>query len=171
MFLAMHDIPKKIFTKIRYRNRADFQAKRHFVLGAQLLAQARSSKSRSSTASLAQKAEFEAEKAISLDPKDAASYILKASLLTFRLQDLRSRLPRCCSLPSCFQRGSRVDSAIDDLTKAVELGGDNAKVFCLLGDCYEMKKMKAEARAAFEEALKVEPTSSVARAAIDRLGS
>ncbi|KAL4333126.1 hypothetical protein GQ457_07G024250 [Hibiscus cannabinus] len=195
MFLAMHDIPKKIFTKIRYRNRADFQAKRHFVLGAQLLAQARSSKSRSSTASLAKKAESEADKAISLDSKDAASYILKALALdlqgfkTSALDSLDVALSPLASKSltdrergdalfkraelklSMNRRSSRVDSAIDDLTKAVELSGDNAKVFCLLGDCYETKKMKAEARAAFEEALKVEPTSTVARAAIDRLDS
>ncbi|KAE8666758.1 F-box protein [Hibiscus syriacus] len=195
MFLAMHDIPQKIFTKIRYRNRADYQAKRHFVLGAQLLAHARSSESRSSTASLAQKAESEADRAISLDPKDAATYILKALALDLRgfkssaldslditLSPLASKsltdkergdalFKRAELKMSMNRRGSHVDSAIDDLTKAVELLGDNARAFCLLGDCYETKKMKTEARAAFEEAFKVEPTSTVARAAIDRLGS
>ncbi|KAK8692365.1 hypothetical protein V6N13_075830 [Hibiscus sabdariffa] len=191
MFLAMHDIPQKIFTKIRYRNRAGFQAKRHFVLGAQLLAQARSSGSRSSTVSSAQQAESEADKAISLDPKDAASHILKALALdlqgfkTSALDSLDAALSPLASKSltdkergdALFKRAelkmsmNRVDSAIDDLTKAVELLGDSANAFCLLGDCYEKKKMKAEAIAAFEEALKVEPTSTVARAAIDRLGS
>ncbi|PPD68872.1 hypothetical protein GOBAR_DD34250 [Gossypium barbadense] len=195
MFLAMHDIPKKIFTKIRYRNRADFQAKRHFVLGAQLLAQARSSKSRSSTASLAKQAEAEADKAISLDRKDAAAYILKALALdlqgfkTSALDSLDVALSPIAAKSltdkergdalfkraelkmSMNRRGGRVDSAIDDLTKALELIGDNAKAFCLLGECYEMKKMKSEAKSAFEKALKVEPTSNVARTAIDRLGS
>ncbi|TYH17969.1 hypothetical protein E1A91_A05G233300v1, partial [Gossypium mustelinum] len=195
MFLAMHDIPKKIFTKIRYRNRADFQAKRHFVLGAQLLAQARSSKSRSSTASLAKQAEAEADKAISLDRKDAAAYILKALALdlqgfkTSALDSLDVALSPIAAKSltdkergdalfkraelkmSMNRRGGRVDSAIDDLTKALELIGDNAKAFCLLGECYEMKKMKSEAKSAFEKALKVEPTSIVACTAIDRLGS
>ena len=41
------------------------------------------------------------------------------------------------------RRGSRVDSAIDDLTKAVELSADNVNAFCMLGECYEIKKMKA----------------------------
>ncbi|XP_017980962.1 PREDICTED: uncharacterized protein LOC18591820 [Theobroma cacao] len=195
MFLAMHDIPKKIFTKIRYRNRADFQAKRHFVLGAQLLAQARSSKSRSSTTSLAKQAESEANKAISLDPKDAAAYILKALALdlqgykTSALDSLDIALSPLAAKSltdkergdalfkraelkmAMNRRGSGVDSAIEDLTKAVELGADNGKAFCLLGECYEIKKMKADAKAAFEEALKVEPSSNVARAALDRLGS
>ncbi|XP_022765934.1 uncharacterized protein LOC111310800 [Durio zibethinus] len=195
MFLAMHDIPKKIFTKFRYRNRADFQAKRHFVLGAQLLSQARSSKSRSSTTSLAKHAESEAEKAISLDPKDAAAYILKALALdlqgfkTSALDSLDVALSPLASKSltdeergdalfkraelkmSMNRRGSRVDSAIDDLTKAVELSADNVKAFCLLGECYKLKKMKAEAKAAFEEALKVEPSSNAARTALDRLSS
>ncbi|XVF36577.1 hypothetical protein REPUB_Repub19eG0069300 [Reevesia pubescens] len=195
MFLYMHDIPKKIFTKIRYRNRSDFQAKRHFVLGAQLLAQARSSKSRSSTTSLAKQAESEADKAVSLDPKDDAAYILKALALDLQgfktsaldsfdvaLSPLASKsltdkergdaLFRRAELKmSMNRRGGRVDSAIEDLNKAVELSADNIKAFCLLGECYEMKKMKAEAKAAFEEALKFEPSSNVARAALDRLGS
>ncbi|KAE8684568.1 F-box protein [Hibiscus syriacus] len=195
MFLAMHDIPQKIFTKIRYRNRAGFQAKHHFVLGAQLLAQARSSESRSSTASLAQKAESEADKAISLDPKDAASYILKALALDLQgfkssaldsldvaLSPLASKsltdkergdalFKRAELKMSMNRRSSHVDSAIHDLTRAVKLLGHNARAFCLLGDCYETKNMKTEARAAFQEALKVEPTSTVAQAAIDRLGS
>ncbi|MBA0596026.1 hypothetical protein Gorai_012872 [Gossypium raimondii] len=52
------------------------------------------------------------------------------------------------------RRGNRVNSIIDDLTEAVELSSDNVKVFCLLGKCYEMKKIKSEAKAAFKEALK-----------------
>ncbi|PPR86529.1 hypothetical protein GOBAR_AA34160 [Gossypium barbadense] len=69
------------------------------------------------------------------------------------------------------RRGNRLNSIIDDLTEAVELSSDNVKVFCLLGKCYEMKKMKSEAKAAFKEAVKTEPSSYVARAALHRLRS
>ncbi|KAG4980587.1 hypothetical protein JHK82_033831 [Glycine max] len=51
------------------------QAKRHFVQGAQLLAQARRSKSASAATSLAKQALAEVEKALALDPKDATSHL------------------------------------------------------------------------------------------------
>lgn len=197
MFLAMHDIPKKILNKFRYRDRADFKSKRHFVVGAQLLAQARSSKSRSSTTSLAKQAESEADKAISLDPKDAAAYILKALALdlqgfkTSALDSLDAALsPLTAKSLSDQERGDAlikraelkismnrrgsglVDSAIDDLNKAVELcGAGNVKALCLLGECYKTKKMNTEAKAAFEEALKVDPNSNIAHTALDQLAS
>lgn len=195
MFLAMHDIPKKIFSKLRFRNRADIQAKRHFVVGAQLLAQARSSKSRSSTASLAKQAEAEAEKAISLDRKDAAAYILKALALDLQgfktsaldSLDLALSNPAVKTLSekekgdalfkraevktSMNRRGGKVDSAIDDLNEAVKLSRDNAKAYCLLGECYEVKKMSEEAKTAYEEALNIDANLAAARTALDRLGS
>ncbi|KAB2083556.1 hypothetical protein ES319_A05G276500v1, partial [Gossypium barbadense] len=177
MFLAVHDISRKIFAKIHYRNRADFLAKRHFVVGTQLLAQARSSAN-----SLAKQAESEADKAVSLDPKDAAPYTHKAfavGLQGFKTSALHSLNVALSPLTAksltaelkmaLNRRGNRVNSIIDDLTEAVELSSDNVKVFCLLGKCYEMKKMKSEAKAAFEEALKTEPSSYVARAALHRL--
>lgn len=192
MFLAMHDIPKKLFSKLRLRSRADIQAKRHFVLGAQLLSQARSSTSRSSAVSLAKQAEAQADKAISLDPLDAAAHILKAlalDILGFKSSALDSldaalspRVAKSLSekekgdalfkraeLKLAISRRGRVDPAIEDLTQAVKLSKDNVKAFCLLGECYEAKKMKEEAINAYQEALQIEPESTVARAALDRL--
>ena len=194
MFLYMHDIPKKLFSKLRLRNRADIQAKRHFVAGAQLLARARSSQNRSSANSLAKEAEAEAEKAITLDPKDAAAYLLKALALDlqgFRTSALDSLDVALSPLAvkslndkekgdALFKRGElkmamnlrgRVDSAIADLTESVKLSPENTKAFCLLGECYEAKKMKEEARKAYEDALKVEPELATAKEALNRLES
>lgn len=197
MFLHMHDIPKKLFSKLRLRNRSAIQAKRHFVQGAQLLARARSSKTRSGLNSLAKEALVEAEKAISLDPKDAAAYLLKALVLDlqgFRPSALDSldmalsplavksltdtekgdALLKRAELKMAMNErgGGRVDdSALVDLTDSVKLNPKNVRAFCLLGQFYEGKKMKEEARKAFEEALLVEPESAVAREALKRLDS
>ncbi|TYG70203.1 hypothetical protein ES288_D05G294100v1 [Gossypium darwinii] len=136
---------------------------RHFVVGTQLLAQARSSAN-----SLAKQAESETNKAVSLDPKDAAPYTLKAFAVD--LQGFKTSALHSLNLKMALnRRGNRLNSIIDDLTEAVELSSDNVKVFCLLGKCYEMKKMKSEAKAAFKEAVKTEPSSYVARAALHRL--
>uniref|UniRef100_A0A2N9GD77 Uncharacterized protein n=1 Tax=Fagus sylvatica TaxID=28930 RepID=A0A2N9GD77_FAGSY len=201
MFLAMHDIPKKVVAKLRsYRNQADVQAKRHFVIGAQTLARARASKTRSTTISLAKEALAEAEKAIELDPKDAAAHILKSLALdlqgfkTSALDSLDVALsPLCAKSLTGNERGDalfkraelkmamvtarrgsdavRVDSVLEDLNQAVSLSSDNAKAFCLLGECYEVKKMGEEAKKAYEDALKVEPRLTVARDALARLSS
>lgn len=195
MFLSLYDIPQKFISKLRFRNRAELQAKRHFVIGAQLLAQARSSKSKSSASSLAKQAETEADKAIAFDHKDAASHILKALALdlqgfkTSALEalDLALSKPAVKTLTekekgdalfkraevkmSMNRRGGRVDSAIDDLTEALKINDDNVKALCLLGECYEVKKMRDEARNAYESALKIEPSWTDAQAALDRLGS
>ncbi|CAK7347271.1 unnamed protein product [Dovyalis caffra] len=195
MFLAMHNIPQKFLSKLRYRNRADLQAKRHFVRGAQFLSQARSpSNSRSTTTSLAKQAEDEANKAISLDPKDAASHILKAlslDLQGYRTSALESinvalsplavkslsesekgdALFKRAELAMGMSRRGRVDSAIEDLTQAVKLNKDNGKAFCLLGECYEVKKMKDEAKEAYEEALRLQPELALAKEKLDRLAS
>ncbi|KAJ6337693.1 hypothetical protein OIU76_007385 [Salix suchowensis] len=153
MFLAMHNIPQKFLSKLRNRNRADLQARRHFVRGAQLLAQARSpSNTRSTATSLAKQAEDEANKAISLDPKDAASHILKAlslDLQGFRTSALESlnvalsplaikslsesergdALFKRAELAMGMNRRGRVDSSIQDLTEAVKTNKENAKAF------------------------------------------
>lgn len=195
MFLAMHNIPQKFLSKLRYRNRADLQAKRHFVIGAQLIAQARSpSNSRSTATSLAKQAEDEANKAISLDPKDAASHILKAlslDLQGFRTSALESinvalsplavkslsasekgdALFKRAELAMGMNRRGRVEPAIQDLTEAVKLNKDNAKAFCLLGECYEANKMIAEAKDAYEEALRLQPELASAKEKLDLLRS
>ena len=195
MFLAMHNIPQKFLSKLRYRNRADLQAKRHFVLGAQLIAQARSpSNSRSTATSLAKQAEDEANKAISLDPKDAASHILKAlslDLQGFRTSALESinvalsplavkslsasekgdALFKRAELAMGMNRRGRVEPAIQDLTEAVKLNKDNAKAFCLLGECYEAKEMIEEAKEAYEEALRLQPELASAKEKLDLLRS
>ncbi|KAF7817036.1 N-terminal acetyltransferase A, auxiliary subunit [Senna tora] len=194
MFLYMHDIPKKLFAKLRLRNRSEVQAKRHFVQGAQLLARARSSKSRSASNSLAKEAVAEAEKAIALDPKDAAAYLLKA--LALDLQGYRpsaldsidmalsplavksladnekgDALLKRAEMKMAMNDRGRLDSALADLTESVKLNSKNVRTFCLLGQCYEAKKMKEEARKAYEEALQIEPQSDVAQEALKSLDS
>ena len=68
-----------------------------------------------------------------------------------------------------INRRRRVDSAIADLVEAVKLSKDNGKAFCLLGECYEHKGMKDEARKAFIQAQTIEPTSVAVREALERL--
>lgn len=195
MFLIINDVPQKLFTKLRlFSSRANLQAKRHFVRGAQLLSQARSSKDRSRSSSLAKEAESEAEKAIHLDPKDAAAHILKA--LALELQGFKTSaidsidvalsplavkslselergdaLHKRAELKLSVNRHGRVDSVVQDLVESVRLNNDNAKAFGLLAECYEKKGLKEEAKKAYEDALKVQPSYNVAQEALDRLVS
>ncbi|WCJ24767.1 Tetratricopeptide repeat (TPR)-like superfamily protein [Euphorbia peplus] len=196
MYLAMHNIPQKTLAKLReYRGRAGAEAKRHFVMGAQLLARARSpSIPRSHAISLAKQAEDEATKSIQLDPKDAAAHILKALALdlqgfkTSALDSLHVALsPLAVKSLTDDERGdalfkraelvmgttlsTRVDSAIADLTQAVKLKQENANAFRLLGECYEEKKMSQEAINAYEAALKLQPHLKSAQDAVVRLNS
>lgn len=66
---------------------------------------------------------------------------------------------------------SQVDSAVDDLTRSVKLSPKNVRAWCLLGECYEGKKMEAEAKKAYEKALELEPELTVARESLNRLVS
>ncbi|KAM7516905.1 hypothetical protein LguiA_006488 [Lonicera macranthoides] len=194
MFLFMHNIPQNLYSKFRYRNRTSFQAKRHFVRGAQLLAQARSTEDPSAAYSLAKSAADEADLSISLDPKDAAAHILKALALDLQgfktsaldsldvaLSPLAAKslsdhekgdaLFKRAELKMLVSCGGGVDSALADLVESVRLKDDNAMSFCLLGECYEKKEMKEEARKAYENAIRVEPKFKKAQLALDRFGS
>ncbi|OUZ99744.1 Tetratricopeptide repeat-containing domain [Macleaya cordata] len=194
MVFAMHSFPKKLISNMRLRGRGSVQAKRHFVLGAQLLARARSAPNRTTALNLAKDANNEADKALSFDPKDAAAHILKALAQdlqghkTSALKSLDAALspPAVKSLSdrergdALFKRAElqisvnrrrRVDSAISDLIESVKLSQENSKAYCLLGQCYEQKEMKEEARRAYEGARNVEPNSVAAREGLDRLGS
>ncbi|KAL2459005.1 Tetratricopeptide repeat (TPR)-like superfamily protein [Forsythia ovata] len=195
MFLFIHNIPQNLFTKLRlFSRRANLQAKRHFVSGAQLLSQARSSKDSSRSSSLAKQAESEAEKAIHLDPKDAAAHILKA--LALELQGFRTSAidsldvalsPLAAKSLSDLERGDalykraelrfsvsqhgRVDSVVEDLVESVRLKTDNPNAFSLLAECYEKKGLKEEAKKAYQDALRVQPNYNLAQVALDRLAS
>ncbi|CAL1395482.1 unnamed protein product [Linum trigynum] len=195
MFLYSHGIPQKIYAKLRQRAlAADAESKRQFVRGAQLLSQARRSSTSTTRSTLAKQAEEQADKAIAYDPRDAAAHILKGLALDlqgFKTSALASfdialsplaiksltevergdaLYRRAELLMSIKSREGRVESAIQDLTRAVEICEDKAKAFRLLGECYEAEEKKEEARNAYEEALKVEPEYPAARAALDRLG-
>ncbi|KAL8172017.1 hypothetical protein V2J09_023821 [Rumex salicifolius] len=198
MFLWMHNIPSKALSQYRqWRDRNSFEAKRHFVNGAQLLSQAKSSKS----LSLARSAESEADAAVRLDPTDAASHILKALALEYQgfktsaldsiavalsplavksLSDeergdalfKRAELKVDVSLLEKSGGGGLLDQAVEeDLVEAVKLRPDNARAWCLLGDCYEAKQMMEKAKEAYEAALKAQPDCKPATEALVRLGS
>ncbi|KAL6176777.1 hypothetical protein ACLB2K_053410 [Fragaria x ananassa] len=198
VFLFIHNVPKRVLANLRLRlqSKSGIQSKRHFVLGAQLLDQARSAaqSTSSSAASLSKQALEHADKAIALDPKDAAAHILKALALnaqgfkTSALDAIDVALSPLCrkslandergdalckraEIKMSMNRPARVDSVIEDLTLAVKLSPENVKAFCTLGECYEEKKMKEEAKKAYEEALKIQPRLAVAKEALDRLGS
>lgn len=194
IFVAVCSLPKQALSRFHLKNRAAIQANRHFLQGAQLLARARSAPKRATSLTLAHGAVAEANKALSLDPKDAAAHILKALALdlqghkTSALRSLDAALtpPAVKSLPDrergdalvkraelrvAINRRRRVDSAVEDLVEAVRLTKANCKAFCLLGECYEQKGMKDEARKAFLEAQRIEPTSVDARQGLERSAS
>ncbi|GMH06660.1 hypothetical protein Nepgr_008500 [Nepenthes gracilis] len=198
MFLWMHDVPRKFLDNLQsWRNKSKYEAKRRFVLGARLLAQAKSS----DDLTLARSAEAEVQAAIDLDPSDAAAHILKALALEFqgfktsalssvdvalsplavkslsdeersnallKRAELRLEVSRLARLRDDSED---LNSAAieEDLREAVRLQPENAKAWCLLGDCREAKGMREEARAAFEEAIKADPDCKTATQGLDRL--
>ncbi|KAL3634042.1 hypothetical protein CASFOL_021096 [Castilleja foliolosa] len=191
MFLFIHNIPQTLLSKLRLlvmSRRSDVRAKRHFVLGAQLLSQSRSTPD---NRTFAARAVAEAELAISLDPNDAASHILKALALelqgfrTSALDSLDAALsPMAVKSLSSAERGEALykraelrvavgggGGAVEDLVESVRLGGDNAKAYGLLGECYEKNGLRLEAQKAYEDALRVQPNYKLAQDALARLES
>ncbi|KAK4356311.1 hypothetical protein RND71_025282 [Anisodus tanguticus] len=193
IFYAMYNFPKHDLARLRTKNRSTNQAHCHFIKGAQFLSRARSNRSKTTSFNLAKSAVGEADKALALEPKDPAAHILKAlslDLMGHKIAALRS-LDSALSPPAVkalsggekgdallkraelmvgLNRKRRVDSAIMDLLEAVKLScSDQAKAFCLLGQCYEIKGLKIEAHIAFEEALRIEPDLVAAREGLGRL--
>ncbi|KAL6554913.1 hypothetical protein OROGR_006171 [Orobanche gracilis] len=194
IFYVLQSLPKRAFTKLRSRARPNSQAHRHFIQGAQFLSRARYSKSKSTAFNLAKSAANEADKALALDPREPAAHILKAmaqNLMGHKNSALKSfdsaLSPPAVKLLSVREKGDalfkraelhielnrkrRVDLAIEDLVEAVGLSPDNAKAFCLLGQCFEIKGLRSEAKNAFEKALKIEPSLIEARDGLASLGS
>ncbi|KAH6796893.1 Tetratricopeptide repeat superfamily protein [Perilla frutescens var. hirtella] len=194
IFFILQTLPKRAFTKLRSRARPNNQTHRHFIQGAHLLARARSTKTKSASFNLAKSAVDEADKALALDPRDPAAHILKAMAETLmgRTTAALKSLDLALSPPAVkmlserekgdalvkraelligLNRKRRVDSAIGDLVEAVGLSPDNARAFCLLGHCYEIKELREEARNAFEKALKMEPGLKEAHEGLGRLSS
>ncbi|KAL8550195.1 hypothetical protein ACS0TY_008863 [Phlomoides rotata] len=194
IFYVLHALPKRAFSKLRSKTRPNNQAHRHFIQGAQFLARARSSKTKSTSFNLAKSAADEADKALALEPRDPAAHILKAmaeSLMGHKTSALKSldsalsppavkmlsagekadALIKRAELQIGLNRKRRVDSAMEDLVEAARLSPDNAKASCLLGHCYEIKGLKGEAEHYFQEALRVEPSLKEAHDGLGRLGS
>ncbi|KAE9609093.1 hypothetical protein Lal_00020689 [Lupinus albus] len=198
-FLFLFGVPQKLVNKFRYRLKPTTKAKRHFVKGAQLLSQARSSKNlpasnsgsdSGSFSGLVQEALEEADKSIALNPKDAAPYLLKS--LALELQGFRTSAletidmalsPLAVKSLEDDERGDallkraelknalKVDSVVEDLTQVVKLSPKNLKGWVLLGEWYEGKKMEDEAKNAYNKALQIEPRLSIAQQALNRLAS
>lgn len=191
---AIHRFPKQALTKLRSKNRYTAQTHRHFVQGAHLLARARSTNNRTTSHNLAKEAAGEADKALAIEPKDAATLILKGLALdlmghkssALKCLDMALTLPAVRSLSDkergdalftraelqiAVNRRRRVDSAVADLVEAVRLSSDNAKAFCLLGQCFVMKGMRQDAQMAFDTALRIEPRLEEARQGSAGLGS
>ncbi|CAH9070172.1 unnamed protein product [Cuscuta epithymum] len=192
IFYAMYNLPRRAFTRTRLRDRSNNQAHQHFILGAQLLSKARSSRSKSASFKLAKAAAGEADKVLTLDPRDPAAHILKALVLDLMghkaaalksldtalsppsVRELSDRergdaLFKRAELQVALNRRRRASSAVADLEQAVKLSADNAGAYCLLGRCYEMEGLKEEAEKSFRSALRIEPELAAAHEGLGRL--
>lgn len=195
IFYLLHQLPKRAFANLRSKSRPNLQANRHLISGAQFLVRARSlQKSKTTTAfNLAKSAAAEADSAIAIQPKDPAAHILKAMALdvmghkTPALKSLDLALSpaivkslsenekgdalfKRAELQLGLNRRRRVDSALSDLVESVKLRGDNARAFCLLAQCYEIKGHREEAHQAFKKALTIDPQLAEAHDGLGRLG-
>ncbi|KAL4361004.1 hypothetical protein GQ457_04G034860 [Hibiscus cannabinus] len=195
---AIRYVPKQTLTKHRTDHRATTQTQRHLNRATHLLSRAKSNPQRDQSQTLAKTAIAEIEKALSLSPKDPTPHVLKSlaldllghkgsalrsldlALASTRVKSLSEKerleaLVRRAELKLAVNKKRRVDSAVTDLEEAVKVsgemeeGGIKTRAFCLLGVCYELKGMRDESRTAFEEALKVEPDSTVARQGLQRV--
>ncbi|KAK1393003.1 N-terminal acetyltransferase A, auxiliary subunit [Heracleum sosnowskyi] len=188
-FVLLYKLPQFYISKLRSKNKSNVEARRHFVAGAQLLAKSRSSKDLSA----AKLAVEEADRSIALDPKDAASHILKAlalDLLGFKTSAIDAinvaLSPLAVKSLESEERGDALllraelragvsgkerveDSVVEDLVESVKLKSANWKAFVLLGECYEKKEMKDKAVEAYESAVRVEPECKAAVKALERL--
>ncbi|CAN0858301.1 hypothetical protein LINGRAHAP2_LOCUS7181 [Linum grandiflorum] len=195
VFVSIQYLSKLFISKQRARNRTAVQSNRHFIQGSQLLARVRSAAQNSSQSqTLAKQALAEAESAASLSPKDPAPLILKSVALDFlghkasalkaldtaltppqgkalQGKERGDALVKRAELKIAVNKRRRLESAMEDLKEAVECGGGGEKGYCLLGQCYEWKGLRVDAKCAYLEALKTQPTSKVALEALDRLDS
>ncbi|XP_062100483.1 uncharacterized protein LOC133806389 [Humulus lupulus] len=198
MFFAVLKYPKQALTKFRTknRNRTTVQSSHHLAQASNLLERTRSIHRKAQSLAHAKNALAEAEKVVSLSPRDPAAHIIKALALdlmdrqTSALRSLDLALsPPCAKSLSRGERGDalvkraelklamnrkrRVDSAVDDLIEAVRLcdGDAGSRALCLLGQCYEWKGLMESTRENCEKALSMEPGSFVARQGLGRSGS
>ncbi|XP_061370337.1 uncharacterized protein LOC133313044 [Gastrolobium bilobum] len=195
LFFVMHNLRNQTTqarTRTRNKNRQP-EPNRYLAQASRHLARARSTSHR---AQHARSALIEADRALSISPRDPSAHILRSRalhLMNHRVAALRS-LDTALSSPaakslSAAERSAalvnravlkvavnmrrRVDSAVEDLVEAVGLSGgknSNSEALCLLGKCYEWKGMKTEANDAFQKVLDVHPDSVEARNGLNRLG-
>lgn len=166
------------------KERVRLQTRRHLLHGTQLL-----NRSKPKAAAL------EADKALAMDPRDAASHVLKALALERQghmaaaLRSLNTALkpPMAKTLgPSekaqalvkraeiavngGFSRVKRrLDLALGDLHASLAINPENVKAHCLMGRCYEQKGLRAEAVQAYQAALRVDPSSQEADEGLSHL--
>eukprot|EP01018_Ginkgo_biloba_P023293 Gb_30395 [translate_table: standard] len=160
----------------RSKDRARVQARRHFVQGTQLLGRSKP-----------KEASLEADKAISFDPKDAASHILKAFALerqghmgaalrclntalspsvvkSLSVSEKAEALVKRAEVALAISSGGkrRLEHALNDLRASLAINPNNVKAQSLLDKCYERKGLHSEAPQAFEDAVKGNPSSQEA---------